>query len=271
VSDDDILKPILAMHSLSVRVRSTGRPLLREVSFEIPRRMITGIIGPSGAGKSTLLKTLNRLVDLSGTLEVSGQVLFDGEDTRASHIDPDELRRRVGIVFQQPVIFPGSIRDNVLFAVKRFGGVKRSDRADLLERSLVSAGLWKEVDDRLDHSASTLSVGQQQRLAIARTLAGDPDVILMDEPTSALDPKSTAAIEETILSLKKDKTIVLVTHQLEQARRLCDWVACLCQKEGAGELTEVDRCDVIFDAPSCRETREYVGAGEPRNAKQRSC
>lgn len=259
MSDDDILKPILSLQNLGVRTRSDRRPLLREVSFDIPRRMVTGIIGPSGAGKSTLLKCLNRLIDLTGTLEVSGKVLFEGVDVRSSEVDPDDLRRRVGTVFQQPVTFPGSVAANVLFAAKRLGIATRSNRDELLEKSLQQAGLWSEVKDRLDHAAATLSVGQQQRLAIARTLAGNPDVILMDEPTSALDPRSAEAIEQTITSLKEFKTIVLVTHHLDQARRLCDWVACLCQKEGAGELMEVDRCDVVFCSPTRHETMEYLG------------
>lgn len=270
MSDDDVLKPILSVQSLSVRTHASGRELLREINLDIPRRMVTGIIGPSGAGKSTLLKCLNRLIDLTGTLEVSGTVLFEGEDTRDKYQDPDELRRRVGIVFQQPVVFPGSIADNVLFAVKRFGTMLKAERLILLEESLTSAGLWPEVRDRLRHPAATLSVGQQQRLAIARTLAGDPDVILMDEPTSALDPRSTEAIEATVLRLKKEKTIVLVTHHLEQARRLCDWVACLCLRQDAGELIEADRCDVIFEAPSCCETRDYIGTKEQQKANSRS-
>ncbi|HVT05326.1 MAG TPA: ATP-binding cassette domain-containing protein [Thermoanaerobaculia bacterium] len=255
---DDILEPILSTHQLSVRTRE-GRFLLRDVGLEIPRRMVTGIIGPSGAGKSTLLKCLNRLIDLSGTLEVSGKVLFEGEDTRAKSVDPDELRRRIGIVFQQPVVFPGSVAQNVLFAATRLGTANRRNRDELLEESLRQAGLWNEVKDRLKEMASTLSVGQQQRLAIARTLAGKPDIILMDEPTSSLDPRSTESIEQTIVELKKTRTIVLVTHHLEQARRLCDWVACLCQKEGAGELMEADRCNVVFCSPVREETMEYLG------------
>lgn len=259
MSDLDVLTPILSTHHLSVRTRSDGRYLLRDVSFEIPRRMVTGIIGPSGAGKSTLLKCLNRLIDLAGTLEVSGNILFEGADTREKRIDPDDLRRRIGTVFQQPVVFPGSIARNVLFAAKRLGVSGRGSQDQLLEESLRQAGLWEEVRDRLQETAATLSVGQQQRLAIARTLAGKPDIVLMDEPTSALDPRSTELIEQTILELKKTRTVVLVTHHLSQARRLCDWVACLCQKEGAGELMEADRCEVIFEAPTRRETMDYVG------------
>ena len=255
MSDDDVLKPILTIENLGVRVKRDGHQLLRNVSFDIPRRMVTAIIGPSGAGKSTLLKCINRLIDLSTTLEVSGRVLFEGVDTRARFIDADDLRRRIGIVFQQPVVFPGSIERNVLFAASRFGNVN----GDTLESTLRQAGLWSEVRDRLRQPAATLSVGQQQRLALARTLAGNPDVILMDEPTSSLDPKSTAQIEETIVALKETKTIVLVTHHLEQARRLSDWVACLCQRDGAGELMEADQCETVFCCPSREETMQFLG------------
>lgn len=255
--EDDFMKPVLSVQRLTVT--AAGRTILRDVDFDIPRRMVTSIIGPSGAGKSTLLKCLNRLIDLSPSLQVEGRVLLDGDDVRGKTIDVDDLRRRIGMVFQQPVIFPGSIEKNVLFAVARAGNVPRSDRASLLESVLTQAGLWTEVRDRLHETASTLSVGQQQRLAIARTLAGHPDVVLMDEPTSALDPRSVAAIEETIVTLKSEKTIVLVTHHLEQARRLSDWVACICPIDGAGQLTEADRCETVFCCPSNPETGAYLG------------
>lgn len=259
MSDDDILTPILCVQDLSVRTVTERRLLLRDVNIEIPRRMLTAIIGPSGAGKSTFLKCLNRLIDLATTLSVSGRVLFEGQDTRSSKVDADDLRRKIGIVFQQPVVFPGSIERNVLFAAERLGLAGKRDRQAVLEATLAQAGLWGEVRDRLNEPAATLSAGQQQRLAIARTLAGDPDVILMDEPTSALDPKATAVLEETILSLKQTKTIVLVTHHLEQARRLADWVACICQKDGAGELVEANHCEQIFTSPAREETIEFLG------------
>ncbi len=251
------LNPILETRQLTVR--TSGKTILRDVSLQIPRGRVTGIIGPSGAGKSTLLKCLNRLIDLSPSLAVSGEVLFDGTSVRDRVVDPDELRRRVGIVFQQPVTFPGSISKNVVFAARRIGLVKRRDEADLVERCLASAGLWSEVKDRLSHSALTLSVGQQQRLAIARTLAGDPDVILMDEPPGWLDPRSTAAIEETIRALCEFGTVVLVTHHLEQARRLADWIACVCPVDGSGELMEAGFCGDVFCQPSREETRAYLG------------
>lgn len=254
------LDPVLSIQHLTVRTRG-GRTILRDVSLDVPRQMITAIIGPSGAGKSTLLRCMNRLIDLDDNLIVEGGILFEQMNTRDRSVDADDLRRRIGIVFQQPVVFHGSIRRNVLFAATRIGiAGSASEKEALLEETLTQAGLWLEVRDRLEESAATLSIGQQQRLAIARTLAGKPDLILMDEPTSALDPASTAAIEETITSLKSSKSIVLVTHHLEQAKRLADWVACLCPKDGAGELLEADRCSVIFCCPTREETSEFLRA-----------
>ena len=254
----DIRPNLVEVRDLSVRVRATGRTLLRDVSLDVPQHRITGIIGPSGAGKSTLLKCINRLVDLVPGLEVTGSVCVDGEDVRSRECDPDDLRRRVGVVFQQPVTFHGSIRRNVTFAARCTGVVTRANEDEVLEASLRSANLWDEVKDRLGHAAHTLSVGQQQRLAIARTLAGNPDVILMDEPTSALDAASTAIVERTILGLRKTKTIVVVTHHLQQARRLADYVACLCSQEGSGVLVESGRCETVLLTPRHEETRKLV-------------
>jgi len=249
--------PILRTRGLTVEARHEGKVILRNIDLNIPRGVITGVIGPSGAGKSTLLKCLNRLIDLTPTLEVSGTVLFGETNIRA--LDPDELRRQVGIVFQNPVTFPGSIRRNVLFAASRLGLVEKRREEEIVERCLTAAGLWLEVRDRLARPAAALSAGQQQRLAIARALAGQPEVLLMDEPTSALDPKSTGAIEETIVKLKDFTTIVLVTHHLEQARRLADWIACICPREGAGELIESNHCELLFESPQEQETMAYVG------------
>jgi phosphate transport system ATP-binding protein len=251
--------PILQVRGLTVKTRPGGKVILRDVDLDVPCGRITGIIGPSGAGKSTLLKCLNRLVDLTPTLGVTGRVLFQGSDVRGPSVEPDDLRRRIGIVFQQPVTFPGSIARNVLFAARRLGLVGRREEEAVVVRCLTEAGLFAEVKDRLDKPATTLSVGQQQRLAIARSLAGRPEVLLMDEPTSALDPRSTALLEETIVRLKGTMSIVLVTHHLEQARRIADWVACICPKDGAGELVESDHCEVIFASPARKETMEYLG------------
>lgn len=249
--------PVIEVRSLNVGSR--GHVILNDVHLDIPEHRVTAIIGPSGAGKSTLLKCLNRLIDLSPGLVVSGTIRFRGEDVRQHSVDVDALRQRIGIVFQQPVIFPGSIAGNVLFAARRLGLAGRHNQSDVVERALSEAGLWPEVRDRLQRDARTLSVGQQQRLAIARTLAGDPEVVLMDEPTSALDPRSTEAIESTIESLKASKSVVLVTHQLVQARRLADWVACICPVDGRGELMEAGFCEEVFCCPSNEETRRYLG------------
>jgi phosphate transport system ATP-binding protein len=252
-------RDLINVRDLSVRVRATGRMLLRDVSLDVPEHRITGIIGPSGAGKSTLLKCINRLIDLVPAVEVTGTVRLDGRDVRERDRDPDDLRRRIGIVFQQPVTFQGTIRRNVVFAAKRIGIVDRKNEEQVLEESLRSANLWEEVKDRLNHAAHTLSVGQQQRLAIARTLAGGPDVLLMDEPTSALDAASTAIVERTILGLRKSKTIIVVTHQLQQARRLADFLACLCAQDGSGTLVESGRCETVLLTPRHAETRRLVG------------
>lgn len=255
----DTPRDLITVRNLNVRVRATGRMLLRDVSLDVPQHRITGIIGPSGAGKSTLLKCINRLIDLVPSIEVSGQILLDGHDVRSRDVDPDDLRRRIGIVFQQPVTFHGTIRRNVTFAARRLGLVNRGNEEQILEESLLAANLWDEVKDRLGHAAHTLSVGQQQRLAIARTLAGSPDVLLMDEPTSALDAASTAIVERTILGLRKSRTIIVVTHQLPQARRLADFLACLCSQDGSGTLVESGRCETVLLAPRHAETRRLVG------------
>lgn len=243
----------------NLTVRCGNRTILHDVSLDLPEGRVTGIIGPSGAGKSTLLRCLNRLVDLTPSLRVEGAVRYAGRDVRSREVDPDDLRRRVGTVFQQPVTFPGSILRNVVFAARKLGLVTRRGERDLAERCLRDAGLWDEVKDRLGAPALSLSVGQQQRLAIARTLAGDPEVILMDEPTSALDPRSTEAIEQTIASMRGVKSVVVVTHHLEQARRLSDWIACICCVDGRGELMEAGFCADVFCAPRREETRDYLG------------
>ncbi|HYI11994.1 MAG TPA: ATP-binding cassette domain-containing protein [Thermoanaerobaculia bacterium] len=249
--------PILSTAGLTVTTAG-GRTLLRDVTLQIPAGRVTALIGPSGVGKTTLLKCLNRLIDLTPSVRVTGEVRFAGDDVRGGGIDPDDLRRRIGTVFQQPVTFPGTIAHNVTFAARKIGLIAKRDEPDAVERCLTAAGLWNETKDRLRDPATILSVGQQQRLAIARVLAGDPEVLLMDEPTSALDTRSTAALEETIYSLKHTKTIVMVTHHLPQARRVADWVACLCPREGAGELVEANECELLFDAPEHPGTVEFL-------------
>lgn len=248
--------PALRVRDLSVF--ANGKPLLRKVSFEVQPNQVFGIIGPSGAGKSTLLRALNRLTDLIRGLRVTGDVWLRDQPIYDAKVDVSALRARIGMLFQQPVIFPASIAENVLFGAKRLRSLDRAARHELVERALREAALWDEVRDRLRAPALALSVGQQQRLCLARALAVEPEVILMDEPTSALDPKSTQAIEELILRLKTRRTIVLVTHNVAQARRVTDWLACVCVREGAGEIVESACCDAILGNPQCREVIEYL-------------
>ena len=247
---------ILEARGLSVH--AGAKTLIRGVSFAVRPGQVFGIIGPSGAGKSTLLRALNRLTDLIPGLRVSGEVRLHGESVHASGVDVNALRAKVGMLFQQPVIFPANIADNVLFGAKRLRKLSRTERAELVESALREAALWDETKDRLRAPATSLSVGQQQRLCLARALAVQPEIILMDEPTSALDPKSTQAIEELIVRLKERHTIVIVTHNVAQARRITDWIACLCVRDGAGEIVESACCDAVLDNPQCREVIEYL-------------
>jgi len=258
-----MIQPLVAplvMVAREVSVLTRSKTLLRRVNLEVRQGEVLGIIGPSGAGKSTLLKTLNRLVDLeSPPLRVAGDVVLDGVSVYGPTLDPDELRRRVGILFQQPVVFPRSIRTNVLFGAVRHERLGRGQKAVRLEESLRGAALWDEVKDRLDAPATLLSVGQQQRLCLARALAVRPEVILMDEPTSALDPRSTEAIERLIRDLCVTHTIVLVTHDLAQARRTADTIACVSLRDGAGEVVETASCADLFSSPRYPETLQYLG------------
>ena len=226
--------PVLEIRALNVSTNT--RLLLRDVNLRIERHQVFALIGASGAGKSTLLRCLNRLVELDPGLRVAGDVLLDGRSIYGARVDGDALRARVGILFQQPVVFPVSIRRNVLFGVRHARKLTRPEADALVERTLRDAALWDETRDRLHEPAIKLSVGQQQRLCLARTLALDPEVILMDEPTSSLDANSTAAIEQQILRLRDTRTIVLVTHNLGQAARIADRVACIAVREGAGEI-----------------------------------
>jgi phosphate transport system ATP-binding protein len=237
------------------------KPLLRVPRLGIQPRQVFAIIGPSGAGKSTLLRCFNRLIDLTPNLRVEGEVLFHARSARAPGSDVDALRARIGMLFQQPVVFPKSIYQNVIFGVRHLGVAPRAQWQEIGERALHEAALWTEVKDRLHEPALRLSVGQQQRLCLARTLAVNPEVILMDEPTSALDPKSTEAIEELIRQLKMQRTVVLVTHNLGQARRVADWVACVCVRDGVGEVVETACCDSVFSEPQCREVADYLNRG----------
>lgn len=247
---------ILETRGLSVR--AGDQLILRDVNLTVESNTIYALIGPSGAGKSTLLKCLNRLVDLTPSLSVEGEVLFEGQSVHGGNLHPDDLRVQVGMLFQQPVVFPGSIQHNVVFGVRRLKGVRRSDLPGIAEAALREAALWDEVKDRLRKPAATLSVGQQQRLCLARALASRPKVLLMDEPTSSLDPRSTGAIEELVQELKARHTIVLVTHDLGQAHRVADWVGCVCLQGGAGQLLESACCAELMENPQCQAVADFL-------------
>src|SRR4051812_39560622 len=228
---------------------------VQQVSLSVPPRNVTAFIGPSGCGKSTVLRSLNRMHEVTPGARVEGKVLLDGEDIYASTVDPVEVRRTIGMVFQRPNPFPTmSIRDNVVAGL-RLGGMRNKKQLDeVAERSLRGANLWAEVSDRLDKPGGSLSGGQQQRLCIARAIAVQPDVLLMDEPCSALDPISTLAIEDLIGELKKDYTIVIVTHNMQQAARVSDQTA-FFNLAGVGQpvkLIEVDATEKIFSNPSTK-------------------
>jgi phosphate transport system ATP-binding protein len=248
--------PILRARDLAVH--ANGQPLIRNINFAVTPGQVFGIIGPSGAGKTTLLRALNRLVDLIPGLRVTGEITLHGRSIHAPGTDVNALRARIGMLFQQPVIFPASIAENVLFGARRLRALSRSARTELIESALTEAALWGEVKDRLRAPAFSLSVGQQQRLCLALALAVEPEVILMDEPTSALDPRSTQAIEDLIVRLKARRTIVIVTHNVAQARRVTDWIACVCLRDGVGEIVESACCDAVLGNPQCREAIEFL-------------
>ena len=227
---------------------------LHHVSLSVPEKSITALIGPSGCGKSTFLKTLDRMNDLIPGVRVEGQVLYRGEDIYAPSVDVNQLRREVGMVFQKPNPFPMSIYDNVAYGPRTHGVRNRAQLDELVEKSLRGAAIWDEVKDRLKKNALGLSGGQQQRLCIARALAVEPSVLLMDEPTSALDPISTSKIEELATELKKRYTIVIVTHNMQQALRISDKTAFFL----LGELIEYDDTQKLFYQPKEKRTEDYI-------------
>ena len=252
---------VLSAQGLSVWYGSSLA--LRDVSIDIPRNRITALIGPSGCGKSTLLRCFNRMNDLIPGARTEGEILFDGLSIQGSVVDPVSLRRRIGMVFQKPNPFPKSIYNNVSWGAKINGF--RGDMDELVERSLRRAALWDEVKDKLYRSGMELSGGQQQRLCIARTLAVEPEVILMDEPCSALDPIATARIEDLMDDLKDEYTIVIVTHNMQQARRASDMTACLMldqsdAKEGrrTGVVAEFSPTEQLFTNPKDPRTEAYI-------------
>ena len=231
-----------------------ARQALFDVTIQIPQRAVTALIGPSGCGKSTFLRTLNRMNDIVDGARVEGSVLLDGTDVYQPSIDVVSLRKRVGMVFQKSNPFPKSVFDNVAFGPRISGLTDRKKLGEIVESCLKRAALWEEVSHRLKDSALALSGGQQQRLCIARALATDPEVLLMDEPASALDPASTAHIEDLIDELKRNYTIVIVTHNMQQAARVSEWTGFFFQ----GRLIEIDRTDQLFTKPRQKETEDYI-------------
>ena len=227
---------------------------LKNVHINIAKNSITALIGPSGCGKSTFLKTLNRMNDLVPGVRITGEVKYDGKDIFSPGTDVNELRKNIGMVFQKPNPFPMSVYDNIAYGPRTHGVRNKAKLDDIVERSLRDAAIWDEVRDRLKKSALGLSGGQQQRLCIARALAVEPDVLLMDEPTSALDPISTSKIEDLAMDLKKKYTIVIVTHNMQQAVRISDYTAFFL----LGDLVEYDGTEKIFEQPQDKRTEDYI-------------
>ena len=227
---------------------------LKNVNIEIPEKSITAFIGPSGCGKSTFLKTLNRMNDLIPSVKITGDIRYEGTDIFSKEVDVNNLRKEIGMVFQKPNPFPMSIYDNIAYGPRTHGITNKMELDDIVERALRDAAIWDEVKDRLKKNALGMSGGQQQRLCIARALAVQPKILLMDEPTSALDPISTSRIEELVLELKEKYTIVMVTHNMQQAVRVSDHTAFFL----LGELVEFGKTDDIFSQPKDQRTEDYI-------------
>ncbi len=242
------------MEVLNLDFYYDGFKALKNISLQILEHQITALIGPSGCGKSTFLRCLNRMNDTISGTRLEGKVLLDGKDIYGMDVDAAELRHRVGMVFQRPNPFPQSVYDNVAFGPRVLGIQRRANLGDLVEHSLRRAALWDEVKDELKHSAMALDGGQQQRLCIARVLAVEPEVILMDEPCSALDPVATLKIEELMQDLKRNYTIVIVTHNMQQAARASDWTGLFW----LGELVEYGLTSQIFTRPKEKRTEDYI-------------
>ena len=245
-----------------VTVRYGGVPAVREIKFDVQKKEITALIGPSGCGKSTLIRCLNRMNDLIPSATVEGDVLYHGQDLYGPNVDPVQVRKLIGMVFQKPNPFPKSIYDNIAFGPRVLG--MKGDMDEIVERALRRGALWDEVRDRLDQNAFGMSGGQQQRLCIARCLAIEPDVILMDEPCSALDPISTGRIEDLMMELKENYSIVIVTHNMQQAARVSDMTAFFTveldegEQHRTGRVVEFDDTEKIFTNPSDSRTEAYV-------------
>ena len=227
---------------------------LKNVNIEIPEKSITAFIGPSGCGKSTFLKTLNRMNDLIPSVKITGDIRYEGTDIFSKEVDVNQLRKEIGMVFQKPNPFPMSIYDNIAYGPRTHGITSKVQLDEIVERALRDAAIWDEVKDRLKKNALGMSGGQQQRLCIARALAVQPKILLMDEPTSALDPISTSRIEELVMELKEKYTIVMVTHNMQQAVRVSDYTAFFL----LGELVEFGKTDDIFSQPQDKRTEDYI-------------
>ena len=243
---------ILSAHDLNLWYGA--HQALHNISIDIPEKSITALIGPSGCGKSTFLKTLNRMNDLVGGVKITGEVTYEGENIYDPSVDVNELRKSIGMVFQKPNPFPMSIYDNIAYGPRTHGVRNRAKLDEIVERSLRGAAIWDEVKDRLKKNALGLSGGQQQRLCIARALAVEPKVLLMDEPTSALDPISTSKIEDLATQLREQYTIVIVTHNMQQAVRISDCTAFFL----LGELVEYGQTEKIFSQPQDKRTEDYI-------------
>ena len=247
-----ILDPILEVKDVSLYYGTV--PGLKHISLHIPRHKVTAFIGPSGCGKSTLLRCFNRMNDLIENVRIHGNITLDGEEINSPDIDVIQLRRRVGMVFQKSNPFPKSIYENIVYGLRIVGVKTRAILDETVERSLRSAALWEEAKDRLHESALRLSGGQMQRLCIARAIAVNPEVILMDEPCSALDPIATSRIEDLIHELKREYTVVIVTHNMQQAARVSDFTAFMY----LGELIEFGETNKMFTAPEKKQTQDYI-------------
>lgn len=238
----------------NLSLRYGNNPALKSISMDIPEKKVTAFIGPSGCGKSTFLRTLNRMNDLIDNVTIEGEVLIDNINIYDKNIDVVNLRKKVGMIFQKSNPFAKSVYDNIAFGPRINGISNKTILDDIVERSLRQAAIWDEVKDRLFNSALSLSGGQQQRICIARSLAVNPEIILMDEPASALDPISTAKIEELIHELKKDYTIIIVTHNMQQAARTSDLTALFYM----GDLIEMNKTEIIFSNPAKKQTEDYI-------------
>ena len=249
---DCISDPVISFRNVSLSY--SGAPALKDISMDIPRKKITAFIGPSGCGKSTLLRCLNRLNDLVDGVSIEGSIALDGKDIYDPSVDVSELRKRVGMVFQKSNPFPKSIYDNIAYG-PRIAGIRKKSQLDaIVEESLKGAAIWDEAKDRLNESSLGLSGGQQQRLCIARAIAVEPEVLLMDEPCSALDPLATGKIEELMVELKKRYTIVIVTHNMQQAARVSDYTAFMYM----GEMVEFGDTNTLFVNPRNKLTENYI-------------